>query len=165
VLTNRRDLHRDDGQLTLLVIAYALVAGVLVVVGIDASKVFLARRALAAAADAAALAGAEGVDTTAVYDGPGLTCGQRLPLSDTRAGRAAADSYVGAAPGLRSTFTSLDAPQVALPRVDTVAVRLSGTVTLPFARLAGLLDPDLDHGRMHLWEAATAQSPVAGAGC
>src|SRR4029079_11288369 len=57
----------DDGSLTLLVIGYTLIAAVLSVVGVDVSKVFLAQRALSSAADAAALAGAQAVDRTAVY--------------------------------------------------------------------------------------------------
>lgn len=72
-------LRRDDGQLTVLVIVYAAVALGLLLVAIDVSALFLARRNLANVADGAALAGTTGVDRAALYRTGGTN---GLPLSD-----------------------------------------------------------------------------------
>ena len=67
----------DEGQLILLVLAYAVIAALLVTVVVNVSKVYLNRRSLVAAADGAALSAANQPDLDAVYNGAGAT----LPLS------------------------------------------------------------------------------------
>src|SRR3954451_6787334 len=82
----RRGFHRqEDGQLTVLMIGYTFIAAVLVLVGVDASKVFLARRALASVADSAALAGAQAIDRAAVYRGDVRACRGVLPIDGATA--------------------------------------------------------------------------------
>ncbi|MCM3696309.1 pilus assembly protein TadG-related protein [Microbacterium oleivorans] len=58
----------DDGSVLLLTIGYALLALVLVFVCVDATSLYLAQKRTQAAADAAALAGADGF-TLEVRDG------------------------------------------------------------------------------------------------
>lgn len=156
--------RRDEGAITLLVIGYAAIALLLLVVGIDASKVFLAQRALSAAADSAALAAAQAVDRQAVYAG-GLRCGSRLPLDARRAGVLAATTVEDDRPGLRHDFAAVDPPQTTVLGA-TVTVQLSGSVGVPFGRVLSWLDPSRPDGRVRVTEASHAQSPVVGAsGC
>jgi uncharacterized membrane protein len=159
--------HRDRerGSILLLVIGYTAIAGVLIAVGVDASKVFLARQALSAAADSAALAAAQGIDRQAIYDGSGIRCGDRLPLSRDRAAALAAAAAQNAKPGLQRTFASLDAPRTAVDS-GTVTVVLAGAVAVPFGRVLIWLDPGRANGRVGVTETSHAESPVAGApGC
>lgn len=81
-----RVLHArgDDGQLLLLILGYTVIAALLVTVVINLSHAFLYRRALLAAADAAALAAANEPDLRSVYEGGT----EQLPLSGEGARRA-----------------------------------------------------------------------------
>jgi uncharacterized membrane protein len=166
VLTeSRARSDREGGSILPLVVGYTAIAAVLIAVGIDASKVFLARRALSAAADSAALAAAQGIDVRAVYDGSGIRCGDRLPLSGDRAAQLATAAVRDASPGLRRTFASLDTPRTSVSR-DTVTVVLGGEVAVPFGRVLTWLDPDRTGGRVGVTDTSHAVSPVVGvAGC
>jgi Putative Flp pilus-assembly TadE/G-like len=124
----------DDGSIMVLIIGYTVIAAVLIVVGVDVSKVFLAQRALASAADSAALAAAQGVNTRVVYDGPGLQCGQPLPLGQGRAADLAAGSVTDARPDLDRSFASLADPQTSVDG-GTVSVALSGEVAVPLTKV------------------------------
>ena len=68
----------DDGQLLLLVLVYAVIAGVLVTVVVNLSTAYLHRRSLVAAVDGAALSAANQSDLARVYRGGS----DALPLSD-----------------------------------------------------------------------------------
>src|SRR3954470_16799716 len=97
----------DEGQLTLLIIGVVAIAAVLIVIGVDASKVFLAQRALSSAADAAALSAAQAVDKQAIYSGTGGGCGGLLPLDEAEATQRAAGAVDDQADSLRTTFATL----------------------------------------------------------
>jgi hypothetical protein len=147
-----------------LIIGYAAIAAILITVGIDTSKVFLAQRALAAAADSAALAAAQGVDRSAIYSGAGLRCGQPLPLDEQHASELAAESVNDDAPDLSHTFVTLAVPQTSLAG-GTVSVELSGQVAVPFGRVLAWLDPSRPDGLVQVTETSHARSPVAGGAC
>jgi hypothetical protein len=118
----------DDGQLLLLVLAYAVIAALLVTVVVDLSKVYLYRRALVAATDGAALSAANEPDLAAVYRG-----GNRvLPLSGESA-RAAVRQYE-AYGDLDDRFDGFRIDEVATDGV-VVRVRFEAVVHLPFANL------------------------------
>jgi hypothetical protein len=153
----------DDGQLTLLIIGFVAIAAVLVVVGVGASKVFLAQRALSSAADAAALSAAQAVDKTAIYSGSGGGCGGLLPLDDAEAADRAATAVDDQSDSLRSTFATLDPPQTDVT-AGTVAVHLSGRVALPFGRVLALLVPGHSDGRVEVGATSHAQSPLSAPG-
>jgi uncharacterized membrane protein len=162
MLTRR---HEDEGSITVLVIGYTAIALVLIVVGVDVSKVFLAQRALSSAADSAALAAAQGVDRAQIYNGAALQCGARLPLDPGRAGTLAAQSLDDARPTLGHSVAELAAPQTAVES-GTVSVRLTGAVHVPFGKVLSWLDPSRPDGLVHISETAHARSPVGGAaGC
>jgi len=160
MLSRARD---DDGQLTLLVIGFITIAAILIVAGVDASKAFLARRALASAADAAALDAAQAVDKAAIYSGSAGGCGGLLPLDEDQASQRAEDSVGEQLPALRQTFASLDEPET---RVDdgTVSVHLSGSIGVPFGRVLALLVPGHADGRVHIDATAHARSPLTARG-
>jgi hypothetical protein len=151
----------DDGSITVLIIGYVAIAAVLMTVGVDVSKVFLAQRALAAAADSAALAAAQGVDTQAVYDGPGPTCGQPLPLDPARAAGLAAGSVAADRPDLDRTFVSVSGPRTTVSG-GTASVGLTAAVAVPFGRVLGWLDPSHRDGEVGVSETSHARSPVGG---
>jgi Flp pilus assembly protein TadG len=162
-MLTRRGGH-DDGSITVLIIGYTAIAAVLITVGIDTSKVFLAQRALASAADSAALAAAQGVDLAAIYDGGALHCGQPLPLDQTHATELASASVGDSASDLSHTFATLAPPETSLV-AGTVTVELSGKVAVPFGRVLSWLDPSRPDGLVHVHETAHARSPVAGGAC
>jgi hypothetical protein len=155
--------HGEEGQLTLLIIGFVAIAAVLIVVGVDASKVFLAQRALSSAADAAALSAAQAVDKQAIYAGTGGGCGGLLPLDDVEAASRAASAVDDQADSLHSTFATLDAPQTEIS-AGTVAVHLSGQVALPFGHILALLVPGHDDGRVEVQATSHAQSPLSAPG-
>ncbi|MCA1825173.1 MAG: pilus assembly protein TadG-related protein [Frankia sp.] len=123
-MTRWRRRPRDDGQLTLLVIGFVAIAGLLLAVIVDASAVFLARRNLSSALDGAALAGAQSVDLQRYYAGAAETA---LPLDETAVAEQV-HSYVAA-----------HAPDIALDEVrvandgTTVVVAGHVVVRLPLA--------------------------------
>lgn len=164
MLSGARGAAEDEGQITLLLIGYAAVALVLVVVGVDVSAVFLARRALASVADAAALDAAQQVDRTAVYGGALGGCGTALPLDADAARVRATDVVADDAADLRSAFRRLDPADVSVDG-GTVTVHLSGRAKVPFGRLLAALVPGHDDGAVDIDVTAHARSPVSATGC
>jgi hypothetical protein len=162
VLTDR---SADEGSILVLVIGYTALAAILLIVGVDLSSVFLARRALSSTTDSAALAAAQGIDRSRLYDGPGLDCGESLPLARGRAVDLATAAVNDDRPGLRRTFRSVEAPQVTVAG-GTVGVRVAGEVRMPFSRVVSWLDPASDDGAIRISATSHARSPVTGpAGC
>ena len=142
-----------------LVIGFTALAAVLVLVGVDVSKVFLAQRALASAADAAAVAAAQGVDTQRVYAGSGLGCSGVLPLDQHLAAQRAAASLAGQRAGLRHVFVSLAAPDTTVAG-RTARVSLHGRVAVPFGAALAWLDPGHGNGQIGVTETSAARSIV-----
>lgn len=162
-----RAVHRvaptdDSGQITVLVLGYTAIAGLLAILGIVASALFLDRRALAAAADDAAVAAAGAVDTAGIYAN-GLRCGDPLPIDPQRASRAAAGS-VATDTDLRRGFTAIPAPATTV-QGGTATVTIVARARVPLAGVVGLLDPGLRDGYL-IRVTSDAQSPaVAPGGC
>jgi uncharacterized membrane protein len=154
--------RHDDGSLSLLVIGYTFIAAVLVVIGVDVSKVFLAQRALASAADSAALAGAQAIDRAAVYAAAADCTG--LPVDPASAQQAVDASLGDVADSLRSTFASLSDPDLQV-EAGRVQVRLHGQVAVPFGRVLATLLPDHPGGRVDVSAEAAASSALSAPRC
>ena len=121
----------DEGSVLLLIIAFAAIAALAVTVVVDASKYFLAQRALASAADAAAAAAAQSVDQPALYRGVPTDA---LPLSDSSVATSAS-AYLREA-GLDGRFDELSM-DAASPDGRTAVVHLHAVIHLPFAGILG----------------------------
>lgn len=143
-LPDRRD---DEGTILLLTLGFVAVLLLLVAVVVDVSKVVLAKRALAASADGAAIAAAQQADTRSIVAN-GL--GERVPLDPAGVADAVAqyqDEAQGEQPGLEL------AGDVDPDDPGTAVVQARRTVALPFVGWLGVVDVDLR-------ATARAQSPV-----
>jgi Flp pilus assembly protein TadG len=120
-----REPRRDQrGQVTVMIIGFALILLMAVGVTVDASAAYLARQSLATLADGAALAGADQLQGGAAYEG-GLA--EHVPIDVTTARASVAEH-------LRVTGAYADHPGlVAAVDVvgDRVVVRLTAPLDLP----------------------------------
>jgi hypothetical protein len=150
-MTSRR-VRDDEGQLVLLIVVFFLICGLLTIVAVEASAVFLAHRDLQSAADGAALQAAQAVDLDAFFRGEGDP--GSLPLDGS--GGAGYDRYVAAYqdehPGSDVRFDVEGAQVNGRP---AVRVTVSERFRLPFAAALGF-----DDDRITLTTAATAESPL-----
>lgn len=141
--------REEDGQLLLLVLAYAVIAALLVTVVVDVSQAYLYRRSLLASADAAALTAANQPDLGRVYTGQGKV----LPLSE-QGSRRAVTQYAEDAQ-LSDRFDDFE-----VSRVDSdgtsVTVTLHAVVHLPFVNLVS----SRWRGGYPVEAGATARSPL-----
>lgn len=144
--------REDEGQLLLLVLCYAVIAGLLVTVVVDTSKTYLCRRSLVAAADGAALAAANQPDLAEVYGGAG---GPALPISGSAA-EAAVARYAADAE-LAQRFDGFHVVGVTTDG-ETVTVTLRAAVRMP---LLNLLSAGY-RGGYPVEASATARSPFTG---
>ncbi|MFZ1363201.1 MAG: pilus assembly protein TadG-related protein [Candidatus Nanopelagicales bacterium] len=126
-----RGLRQEQGSVTTLVIGMVPVLLGLVVVLTDLSVLYIHKRSLAAAADNAAVAGAQSVDLETFY----TTSPSRLPLNCS-ASRRAISRQVGASkvdkrtPRITVVSTTCDG--------STVGVQLRSQVILPFSQHFGV---------------------------
>lgn len=146
----RRTGDGERGTVLLLVVGMAAVAIGLIITMSDATALYLGRRSVAAAADATALAAAQGADVAAIYAGRATT---GLPLN-VGAVRTAADAYVRDA-GLAAALRGFRIESVTTDG-KSVRVVVTATVRLPFA---GLISTGA--GQVTVRAAARAMSPVA----
>jgi uncharacterized membrane protein len=145
---------KDEGSVLVLTVGFAVVVMLLVGVVVDASKLFLTRRALASVADGAALAAAQQVDLAAVYRGEDAAA---LPLSPAAA-QAAVTAYVREAAGQTGIVDlRVVAVQVAGPNVS---VTLAARAELPLVgAVTGVVTGDADS--VDVTYSATARSAVS----
>jgi uncharacterized membrane protein len=114
----------DEGTILLLTLGCVAIALMLVVVVVDASAVFLARRSLASEADGASVAAAEAVSKSQVYANG---AGGRLPLGEVQ---AAVSTYAVDADLQAGVEHGVDG--------DTVVVIGHRGVSLPFVGFLGV---------------------------
>lgn len=118
-------MTRDEhGQVTVLIVGFATVAALLVGVVVDASAAYLRRQGLDSLADAAALAAADGIQGSQVYEG-GL--GEHAQVDPVTARRYVADYLRATGAGAR--FPGLTC--VVRTEAERVVVRVSAPLDLP----------------------------------
>jgi len=122
----------DDGSILLLTVGFTALVLALVLVVADASKLFLTRRSLVAAADGAALAGVQNLDRATFYAGKSPDV---LPL-DASAAAAAVRAYVA---DLADEYVDLELVDVHVGD-GVVTVTLRARSRLPFAAYVGRPD-------------------------
>lgn len=123
----------DDGQVTILLIGFVVVALALVAVVASAAQVHLERTRLAALADLAALAAAEQVSDEAYFapsDAPCPVPGAGAPGASAGAGAARAATSASAVqpPGAGDVATTCAGP-TALAPADDLAAAVDGYLT------------------------------------
>lgn len=119
----------EGGQISLLIIGFAVILLALVAVVVDASQAVLLRRTLASVADGAALAAAQSVAERPLYSGRANTS---LPL-DPAAARAAAVDYVASVGGdARLLEVAVRADTVTVVVAAQADLALVGQVTQAF---------------------------------
>lgn len=118
--------NEDDGQITLLAIAFAMLALLLVTAVVSATGIHLERKRLLALADALSLEAADGVRDDAVYDGQGQVpvAGGVIPLTDRDVARAV-DEYLADNPEAAGRFEDLAVEATVSTDGRTAEVRLS----------------------------------------
>jgi uncharacterized membrane protein len=119
-------MRRDQGSVLLLILGLVVLAALLITVVIDVSSLYLERRNLIAAADGAALAGAQAIDQEAVYTS-GLPSSGPVPL-DKEEAEMSARQYI-ADSGLMADYPNLLVSVTTT--ATTIEVRLSAVVALP----------------------------------
>ena len=112
--------RREEGTITVMVVGFFVVIGLLAVVVINSSAAFLQRQELNNVADGAALAAADGLRQETIYrDG----IGEDAPI-DPRRARELVSAYLSA------TTTDLNTWNVSTDD-DTIHVHLDRSITLP----------------------------------
>ena len=128
----------DEGSILVLSLGFIVICILALGVVVDASTVFLARRALQAQADSAALAGAQAIDLDAYYS-DGAAARIRLDSSGIR---SAVERHVRRDPGEgRLTAVSLRDDVVLVSMTDRVRPPFSGWLTP-----SGAYDLDVEAG-------------------
>ena len=138
-LLRRLHVSGDEGTVLLLIFGLVVVAALLVAVVTDVSALYLKRRELVAAADGAALAGAQAVDEESVYRN-GLPASGPVPLDQGAAEQAVRDylSEAGLLTANLDVTISTSATTVSvvlrtrmqLPVANTVTAGASGTAAV-----------------------------------
>ena len=141
----------ESGQITLLVIGFAVILLALVAVVVDASQAVLLRRSLSSLADGAALAAAQGLAEEPFYRGG---AGEIVPLDPAEAHRAAV-GYLQRAGAAR--YDGFRLHQVRVDRITgRVSVVLSARADLP---LLGSVTDAFDGTQV--LASASARSPIS----
>lgn len=143
-----RQVRAEGGQITVLMIGFAVVLVMLVGVVVNASHVFLERRALSSWADGAVTTATQQVAYDRIYGGDSL---DRLPISESAA-RDAVVAYA-ATHGLAERFAGF--------RIAGVDVDPGGEVTVTFVAVVPLVGMGDLGPPVSLTAAASAVVPLS----
>lgn len=122
----------EDGTILVLLLGFTAVLLLMVAVVVNVSSVILAKRALASAADGAAVAAAQQLDLQALYAGAALDTG-RIPLSPSLVATSVEQYQARSAPAQPGIDLSGDVSADG----TTAIVRAVREVELPFGRVLG----------------------------
>lgn len=125
-----RESGRESGQVMVMVMGFGVMILLLISLVIGASKYFLYHRGLHAIADGAALAGTNGIDASAIYEGG---VGDRVVL-DEAAVRREVQAYVAAVSSGPGSLSEFSCPDVSVQGA-VVTVGCTGTVQMPVVNL------------------------------
>lgn len=123
------EMHRERGQISLLILGFTVIALMLIVGAVDVTAVQLARSRLLDAADGAALDASDALDKGSAYDG-GLK--SAVPITDGSVRRSAAE-YLAVEPRPHGISSWILADGTGSPDGQTAVVRLRGTADIPIA--------------------------------
>lgn len=144
---------RDEGQVTLLVLGFVVLAVALITVVVAATGVHLDRKRLLDVSDLASLAAADSV-TDSRYFSSGATAGARdVPLTSD-AVRATVERYVRDHPDPAARWSAVQVVEADTPDGRTVVVRLGAVSRL--ALVGPLLAPWSDGVRIEATATARA---------
>lgn len=123
----------EEGQISLLILGFAVILMSLIVGGIAVTSAQLSRMSLYDVADAAALDAADSIDVSAYTGGVDDT----VPLADASVQQSAA-AYVGSLPRPHGISSWSLEPGTGSPDGRTAVVRMRATADLPL--VGGLVD-------------------------
>lgn len=120
---------RERGQISLLIIGFAMILLALVAVVVDASQVVLLRRSLASVADGAALAGAQSLAVHPFYAGQAVGS---LPIDAARAQQSVVSYLAATDMDLSLVGVVVDGDRVTVEVAARARLPLVGIVTTAF---------------------------------
>lgn len=141
----------EEGQLTILILGLTVIAATLILVGLAATTVQLARVRLFDLADAAALDAADTLTEAAYGSGVGVS----VPLSDAEV-RQAVNGYLAGVDKPENVVSWSLEPGTGSPDGDVAVVVLRGEVSIPY--VSWVLDAV--HGRVTVTVRSAARSDI-----
>jgi hypothetical protein len=124
-----RGRRSDDGQITLLIIGFTLIALMLIIGGVDVTAVQLARGRLFDAADGAALDASDALDDGSAYR---VGLDKTVPITEGSVLQSAA-AYLDVQPLPQGISSWVLAEGTGSPDGQTAVIVLRGTVEIPIA--------------------------------
>ena len=119
----------DQGQISVLILGFSLIALMLIIGGVDVTAVQLSRTRLLDTADSAALDAADALDNGSAYSGGLKTA---VPITDGSVVQSAT-GYLAAQPRPHGISSWVLASGTGSPDGQTAVIRLRGTVDIPIA--------------------------------
>ncbi|HET7475607.1 MAG TPA: pilus assembly protein TadG-related protein [Dermatophilaceae bacterium] len=126
-----RPCRTEQGQISLLILGFAVIALMLVLAAVDVTAAQLGRVRLMDAADSAALDAADELAQGAAY---GSGVGDTVPITDTTVQQAAA-AYLAGQPRPGGISAWSIAAGTGSPDAGTAVVRVAGTIELPVSSM------------------------------
>ena len=128
-LSRRLNRRSDEGQITLLIIGFTIIALMLIIGGVDVTAVQLARARLFDAADGAALDASDALDNGSAYT---VGLDKTVPITNGSV-RQSATGYLAVQPPPQGISSWVLDAGTGSPDGQTAVIVLRGTVDIPIA--------------------------------